>query len=70
MHYEFTAIPDAEIPRAAERVFQHGPGAGQRGKRAARTGDSPWPLGRHPCDLVRSSCALFVLGRGSAGSAG
>ncbi len=23
MHYEFTAIPDAEIPRAVEPVFQH-----------------------------------------------
>jgi uncharacterized damage-inducible protein DinB len=23
MHYDFTAIPDAEIPRAAEPIFQH-----------------------------------------------
>lgn len=23
MHYEFTAIPDAEVPRAVEPVFQH-----------------------------------------------
>src|SRR4051794_1241599 len=23
MHYDFIAIPDAEIPRAAEPVFQH-----------------------------------------------
>jgi uncharacterized damage-inducible protein DinB len=23
MHYDFTAIPDAEIPRAVEQVFQH-----------------------------------------------